>query len=127
MYYIAASDKPFAQAAADLEAAVARHGFGLLHVHDLGATLRSKGQDFAGECRVFEVCNPAHAAKVLATDLRLNAALPCRISVYTEDGATRLSMIEPEQMLGMLSPDPELAEVARAVGAATRAMIDEAR
>jgi len=44
-----------------------------------GATLRSKGIDFEEECRVFEVCNPVQAAKVLASDMRLNMALPCRI------------------------------------------------
>ena len=43
MYYVVETDKSFEQAAADLEAAVTRHGFGVLHVHDLGQTLRSKG------------------------------------------------------------------------------------
>ena len=42
MYYIVQTGKTFIQASADLEAAVLRHGFGVLHVHDLGATLRSK-------------------------------------------------------------------------------------
>lgn len=126
-YYTATSGKPFDEAVADLDAAVRRHGFGVLHVHDLGATLRSKGQAFAGECKVFEVCNPRNAADVLAADLRLNMALPCRISVYTEKGKTCIGMIEPERMLGMLSHDPALDPIAREVGEATRRMIDEAR
>ena len=83
MYYVVESDKSFDQAAVDLEAAVARNGFGVLHVHDLGSTLRGKGVEFAEQCKVFEVCNPQQAAKVLATDMRLNMALPCRISVFT--------------------------------------------
>ncbi|HSN00013.1 MAG TPA: DUF302 domain-containing protein [Rudaea sp.] len=126
MYYIVDSKKPFAKAVEDLDAAVKRHQFGVLHVHDLGNTLRSKGQEFAGECKVFEVCSPRHAAAVLATDLRMNTALPCRISVYTEDGRTRLGMIAPREMLAMLSNDPKLAAVAAEVDAATRKMIDEA-
>ena len=127
MYYTVTSGKSFGQAVADLDAAVRRHQFGVLHVHDLGATLRGKGQPFAGECKVFEVCNPGQAAKVLAADLRLNMALPCRISVYTENGETRIGMVEPERMLGMLSHDPALGPIAREVGEATRRMIDEAR
>ena len=127
MYYTVRSGKSFDKAVADLDAAVRRHQFGVLHVHDLGATLRSKGQPFEGECKVFEVCNPRQAANVLASDLRLNMALPCRISVYTEDGATRIGMIEPERMLGMLSDDPALEPIAREVGDATRGMIDEAK
>ena len=127
VYYIVDSAKPFARAVEDLEAAVRRHQFGVLHVHDLGATLRGKGQAFAGECKVFEICSPGQAAAVLATDLRLNMALPCRISVYTEDGKTRLGMVAPRGMLAMLSDDPKLAAVAAEVDAATRQMIDEAR
>lgn len=127
MYYIVESDKPFARAAEDLAAAVARNGFGLLHTHDLGATLRAKGMAFVEECRVLEVCNPRQAAAVLSSDMRLNMALPCRLSVYTESGVTKLGMIRPEPMLAALSDDPALARVAAEVEAATRRMIDEAR
>ena len=127
MYYIVESKKTFAQAVEDLDAAVKRHQFGVLHVHDLGNTLRSKGQNFSGECKIFEVCNPRQAAVVLATDPRLNMALPCRISVYTDGGTTKLGMITPRVMLAMLSDDPKLAAVAAEVDAATRRMIDEAR
>ncbi|MCE7949971.1 MAG: DUF302 domain-containing protein [Xanthomonadales bacterium PRO7] len=126
MYYIVESAKPFAKAVEDLDAAVKRHQFGVLHVHDLGATLRSKGQDFVGECKVFEVCNPRQAAGVLAADMKLNMALPCRISVYTEGGKTKLGMIAPRAMLAMLSDDPNLSAIASEVDAATRRMIDEA-
>jgi uncharacterized protein (DUF302 family) len=127
MYYIVDSRKPFEQAVADLDAAVRRNQFGVLHVHDLGATLRGKGQPFEGECKVFEVCNPRQAASVLARSPDLNMALPCRISVYTQGDTTRIGMIEPARMLRMLSDDPALEPVAREVGDATRRMIDEAR
>jgi uncharacterized protein (DUF302 family) len=126
MYYIVETPKSFLQAAADLDAAVKRNGFGVLHVHDLGATLRSKGIAFTEECQVFEVCNPAQAAKVLATDMRLNMALPCRISVYTSAGKTQIGMIRPEPMLAMLAQDTALARVAQEVEAKTRQMVDEA-
>ena len=43
MYYIVETDKTFEKAATDIESAVKRHAFGVLHVHDLGNTLRSKG------------------------------------------------------------------------------------
>lgn len=127
MYYIVDSKKSFAQAAQDLEAAVKRNEFGVLHVHDLGATLRGKGIAFTEECKVFEVCNPKQAAKVLATDMRLNMALPCRISVFTESGQTKLGLIKPAQMLAALSQDPALAQVAKEVEEKTIRMIDEAK
>lgn len=127
MYYIVETRKTFDQATTDLDAAVKRHEFGVLHVHDLGATLRSKGIVFAEQCKVFEVCSPRQAASVLATDMRLNMALPCRISVYTEQGKTRIGLIKPVQMLGMLSQDPALAAIAHEVEDATMRMVDEAK
>jgi uncharacterized protein (DUF302 family) len=127
MYYIVDTNKSFIQAATDLETAVVKHGFGVLHVHDLGTTLRSKGIAFAEECKVFEVCNPAQAAKVLASDMRLNMALPCRISVYTEQNKTKIGLIKPLQMLSALSQDPALLEVAAEVEAQTIQMIDAAK
>jgi len=81
MYHIVTTEKSFEQAATDLEACVPEYKFGILHIHDIGEILRSKGMDFAGSCKVFEVCNPEQAMKVLAVDMRLNMALPCRISV----------------------------------------------
>lgn len=127
MYYIVDTEKSFAQAAADLEQAVANHGFGVLHVHDLGNTLRSKGIDFSEECRVLEVCNPVQAAKVLSSDMRLNMALPCRLSVFTDGGKTRIGMIRPAQMLYSLSQEEELTTVAAEVETKTIQMIEDAK
>ncbi|MDD2801187.1 MAG: DUF302 domain-containing protein, partial [Methylococcales bacterium] len=103
MYYIVETDKSFDQASTDLESAVKNHGYGVLHIHDLGNTLRSKGLAFENECKIFEVCNPSQAAKVLSIDMRLNMALPCRISVFTEQGKTKIGLIKPVQMLSALS------------------------
>ena len=127
MYYIVDTPKSFEQAATDLEAAVKRHQFGVLHVHDLGNTLRGKGVDFKDECKVFEVCNPGQAAKVMGRDMRLNMALPCRISVYTERGQTRIGLIKPADMLAGLSQDDTLLQIANEVEAQTLQMVDEAK
>ncbi len=127
MYYIVESKKSFDQASSDLDTAVKRHGFGVLHVHDLGTTLRSKGIAFDEQCKVFEVCNPSQAAKVLSADMRLNMALPCRISVFTEKGKTRIGLIKPAEMLSTLSQDAALAQVAKEVEEKTMQMVDEAK
>jgi uncharacterized protein (DUF302 family)/RNA polymerase-binding transcription factor DksA len=126
MYYIAQTAKSAAEAARDLEAAVQKHKFGVLHVHDLKETLTRKGYPLGPQCRVFEVCNPQHAARVLARDMRLNMALPCRISVFEDRGVTTIGTILPGEMLRQLSPDPELAEVAATVEATIKAIIDDA-
>ena len=127
MYYVVVSEKSFDQATADLDAAVSRHGFGVLHIHDLGSTLRSKGVAFDEQCKIFEICNPMQAAKVLSTDMRLNMVLPCRISVFTEGGKTRIGMIRPAEMLSSLSQDPVLSKVAEEVEAKTTQIINETK
>ncbi len=127
MYYIVESNKSFDQASADLAVAVKNNGFGVLHVHDIGNTLRSKGVAFEEQCKVFEVCNPVQAGRVLSTDMRLNMALPCRISVYTELGETKIGLIKPAGMLSMLSQDAGLVDIAKEVEAKTIQMVDEAK
>ncbi|MGM0541556.1 MAG: DUF302 domain-containing protein [Pseudomonadota bacterium] len=127
MYYQVESNKSFEQAVADLDTAVKNHNFGVLYIHDLGTTLRSKGIDFKENCKIFEVCNPVKAAQVLATDMRLNMALPCRISVFTENNQTHIGMIEPAKVLALLSSDESLTPLANEVEQETMKMIDEAK
>jgi uncharacterized protein (DUF302 family) len=127
MYYIVETAKTFDHAGADLEAAVKRHGFGVLHVHDLALTFLRKGVPFAEQCKIFEICNAEQAAKLLAGDMRLNMALPCRISLFTEKGQTKIGLIRPVRMLSALSQQPELMRIAQEVEAATIEMVDEAK
>jgi uncharacterized protein (DUF302 family) len=127
MYYIVETDKTFDDASNDLEAAVKDNGFGVLHVHDLGATLRGKGIEFDEECRVFEVCNPLQASKVMALDMRLNMALPCRISVYTENGKAKIGYIKPIEMLSALSADAKLRQIASEVEASMVKIVSKAK
>jgi len=126
MNFIVESNKTVAQAAEDLENSVKRNGFGVLHVYDLQATLKSKGVDLPQECRILEVCNPHQAVKVLASDMTLNLALPCRISVYEQDGKTKIGMLRPTRLLGLLSNDTALETTAKEVENAIERMIDEA-
>ncbi len=127
MYYIVDTKKSFNQASTDLQSAVIHHGFGVMHVHDLGTTLRSKGIAFDEECKIFEVCNPQQAARVMSIDMRLNMALPCRISVFTEQGNTQIGLIKPLQMLSALSQDTALIQIASEVERQLIQMVDEAK
>ncbi len=125
MLHIRESAKPLDQVAKDLEAAVARHKFGVLGVHDLKAKMAEKGVPFARECRIFEVCNPHQAKKVLEANLEISTALPCRISVYTEGGRTKLATIKPTALLDLF-PNPELKGVAQEVEATIVKIMAEA-
>ena len=127
MYYVVSTNKDFETASADLEKSVIEGKFGVMHVHNIGNTLRGKGVDFAEDCNVFEVCNPKIAAKVMAEDMLLNMALPCRISVYTQNGSTYIGMIKPEKMLSSLSDKVNLVAIAKEVEQTLISMIDNAK
>jgi uncharacterized protein (DUF302 family) len=114
MLHIVESTKPLARVVADLEQAVTRHKFGVLGVHDLKAKMAEKGVPFDRECRIFEVCNPHQAKRVLETNLEVSTALPCRISVYEEGGKVKLATIRPTALIGLYGT-VELRSVAEEV------------
>jgi uncharacterized protein (DUF302 family) len=125
MYYIKTSPNSVDDTARQLEAHIKEIGFGVLHVYDFQQILKSKGFDLPHECRVFEVCNPAQAVNVLNVDMDLNMALPCRVSVYEQDGETRVGMVRPTKLLAALSSDERLLATAATVEEAIKRAIDE--
>lgn len=125
MLHVIESRKQVDRVAKDLEEAVARHKFGVLGVYDLKAKMAEKGVAFDRECRIFEVCNPHQAKKVLDTNLEISTALPCRISVYQEGGLTKLATIKPTTMIDLYAT-PGLKDVAREVEVTLEAIMDEA-
>jgi uncharacterized protein (DUF302 family) len=125
MLHVVESRKPFDRVTKDLEAAVTRHKFGVLGMHDLKAKLAEKGVALAHECRIFEVCNPHQAQKVLEASLEISTALPCRISVYEECGITKLATIKPTAMISLYAK-PELKGVAEDVEATLDRIMAEA-
>lgn len=126
MIYTRTTPKTVAEATRDVEAAVTAHGFGVLHSYDFQKTLGDKGFPLQNGCRVLEVCNPKQASEVLAADMALNMALPCRLSIYEDKGATIIGMIPPSDLLPLVSSDPAIAQAAGEVEATMKAIINAA-
>lgn len=124
MKYVVTSDKPVEEVCSAMEKIVPEHKFGIVGEHDLKATMAKKGVKFNNEVRVFEICNPMKAKSVLSVDMDLASALPCRISVYSDNGVTKISMIKPTDMLKALNDSPELVAVAEEVEAISISIID---
>ena len=108
------TDKTVSEAAAALQAAVQANHFGVMQVHNLKETMAKKGVEFAHECLIFEVCQPQQAKKVLEQNMSVSTALPCRISVYEENGKTVLATLKPTTLLAMFNV-PQLQQVAQEV------------
>jgi uncharacterized protein (DUF302 family) len=108
------SSKSVAEIARVFPEVCAEYKFGVLGSIDLRQKLQEKGLVFERECVVFEVCNPQAAKQVLDSNPAISAALPCRISVYRENGKTKIAAILPSALLSMF-PNPELKPVAEEV------------
>lgn len=108
-----------------LEEAVKAHKFGVIAVIDLQAKMREKGVEFNRPCRIYEVCNPQRAKKVLEKEMAIATALPCRIALYEESGEVKLATLLPTQTLGLFNV-PDLAAEAQDVEREILAMIAEA-
>ncbi len=106
--------KTVPETAIALHAAAAANHFGVMHVHNLKETMAKKGVEFARECLIFEVCQPQQAKKVLDEDMSVSTALPCRISIYEQDGKTVLATLRPTEMLATFNV-PQLQGVAQEV------------
>jgi uncharacterized protein (DUF302 family) len=125
MLYVKESSKSLEQVGQGLESAAQKHKFGVLAVHNLKETMAKKGVEIKLDCLIYEVCNPFQAKKVLEANPLVSTALPCRISIFTEGGKTKLATILPTQMLRGFN-SPQLEPVAREVEQVIVAMMDEA-
>jgi uncharacterized protein (DUF302 family) len=114
MLFKLSTDKTVSETAAAVQAAVEANHFGVMQVHNLKETMAKKGVEFAHECLIFEVCQPQQAKKVLDQNMSVSTALPCRISVYEENGRTVLATLKPTTLLAMFNV-PALQQVAQEV------------
>ena len=125
MLYEIESTKSLDQVCQDLEKAVVNHKFGVMTVHNLKETMKKKGVEFDRECRIFEVCNPQQAKKVLQKNMEISTALPCRISVYAEGGKVKLATLKPTVLVSQFNV-PDLQPVAKEVEETLIAIMKEA-
>ncbi|MFH1807496.1 MAG: DUF302 domain-containing protein [Pseudomonadota bacterium] len=102
------TDKTVSETATALHEAVLANHFGVLQIHNLQHTLASNGVDFTRECLIFEVCQPQQTKRVLDEDMAVSAALPSRISIYEQGGATVLATLQPTTLMAMFNTPPPL-------------------
>ncbi|HHN48724.1 MAG TPA: DUF302 domain-containing protein [Bacteroidales bacterium] len=76
-----------------LEKAVLDKGWKIPAVHDLQATMHNFGKT-VGPVKVFELCHPNHAEKILkrSEERIVSTMMPCRVAIYEKaDGKVYVS------------------------------------
>ena len=89
----------------ELEAKAKELGFGILKSYAFQDILERKGFPIDKDITVYELCNPLGAQKVLSQIVEISVYLPCRLSVYEENGETVLATIGFENILESVEVD----------------------
>ena len=104
---------------------VKEKGFGVLHIHDVKATLAGKGFD-REPLKVIEICNAKYASEVLSKDIKISLMLPCPISVYVEGGKTYISTLMPK-VIAEFYPEADIKSIAEEVDEIVLSIVEESK
>lgn len=105
MVYIEESNKSVNEVVKAIQELAPDYKFGVLHIHNIKETLNSKGFEFTKECQILDICKPAVAQEFLNEDMSLSAVMPCKISVYSDNGQTTIAMNSLVQTIDDINPD----------------------
>ena len=108
MIYKTQTTYPLETVKAQLEEKAKKLGFGVLGSYEFKKILKSKGFEITRDITVYELCNPVAAHAALNELPEISVYLPCRLSVYQEDGMTILATIGIEEIVNSEDIDAEL-------------------
>lgn len=115
---------PFGDAVARVIQALQHEGFGILSDIDVAATLNSKLGVHFNPYRILGACNPPLAHRALDASPQIGLLLPCNVVVrQADDGVVRIEFMDPN-VLGKLSDDEKITEIAHQVRRKLRRAID---
>ncbi len=94
-----AGQRPYDRAVADVRAALADQGFGILTEIDLRATLKAKLDVDVAAHVILGACRPQLAHQALGIDPAIATVLPCNVAVRAlDDDTTVVEAFDPEAM-----------------------------
>jgi len=101
---------PLETVKAQLEEHSKQLGFGILGSYYFKQILKSKGFEIEKEITVYELCNSSAAHKALNVLPEISVYLPCRLSIYEENGETILATIGIEDITNSIQTNQSLKE-----------------
>jgi uncharacterized protein (DUF302 family) len=105
MIYKTQTQWPLETVKAQLTQKAKQVGFGILGSYEFKKILSEKGFPIEQDITVYELCNPAGAQEALSSMSDISVYLPCRLSIYQENGVTTLATIGIEDILKTVQVD----------------------
>ncbi len=106
---------PLEDVVAKIPGACPLFGFSLLHQYDFYNILEEKGFPVARHARVFEICQARVAAVIVTHDPVLSVLMPCRFSVYEENGNTHICTQNLSSWIAQYALHPDVGHELKAV------------
>jgi uncharacterized protein (DUF302 family) len=113
-------DAPADDAERRVRAALAEQGFGVLTEIDVAATLKAKLGVDRTPLKILGACNPTFADQALSVDPSVALLLPCNIVLEGRGDGTRVTAVDPRELID----DPRLRELAAELAGRLRAALD---
>jgi len=123
--YTVKTNKSFEQAAVDIRKAVEAKGWTVLQVYDMKEMLAVKGFSLT-PLKLIEICSAKYAYQFLKEDSLVSLCMPCRISLYEENGEVFISGMRPV-IIGEFFPDLDLGELPMKVDEDLRGLVDKVK
>ncbi len=87
------------EAEAAVREALTSQGFGVLTEIDVAATLKAKIGVDRPALKILGACNPTFAHRALEVDESISLLLPCNVVLSDIGGATRISAVDPRELM----------------------------
>lgn len=118
--FVVTLDMPLKEARPVVEAMLKEEGFGVLTEIDVKTTLKEKIDVEFEPYVILGACHPGFAHRALSIQPAVGMLLPCNVTLHEIGRKTRVSLIDPLQMLSLEADNAELMEVAKDAEAAFR-------
>lgn len=113
----------FNEAIEKIKEELKKEGFGILTEIDVKKTLKEKLNVEYDDYIILGACNPLFAYEALKVEKEIGLLLPCNVIVYSQNGKTAVSIINPLKAMSIVE-NPLLKEMVQEVEEKLKKVID---